>query len=342
MRSLKIGLLMAFLSCFLTQPLYAAKLHSLISSKVNSAPKLDGSSKDPQWENAKKLEVEAEDGPEIIIKSVYTKDEILFLIQWEDLTESINMDQWVYDGSKWNVKQEERVDETWNADTDSLGFQWPIGDAALLVKGEVTFVEKGCAVICHAPEKEDKMYTSAPGQMTDIWLWKAAITNPLGYADGKYQDHINFSKAQEPDKIKRIMVAQKGDDLGPGGLNYVRNLANNGPKWMPKGGPNKTFLVKGEEVPLDMSKIKKGDTIPGWLLARPKGSKGNINAKGKYYEDDMIWVVELSRKLVTDDKKHDVQFDDLMQTYYFGLATWENDRLLAHTRVKFPFALTFK
>ena len=39
--------------------------------------------------------------------------------------------------------------------------------------------------------------------------------------------------------------------------------------------------------------IKKGDTIPGWLLARPKGSRGNINAKGKYsiiMDDDDYFV----------------------------------------------------
>ncbi len=346
MRSLIVVLLSAFLICFFTQPLYAGKFHSLISSKVSSVPKLDGSGKDPQWGNAKKLKVQAEDGPEITVQSVYTDDEIYFLVQWEDLTESKNKDKWVYDGSKWNILQEERIEKTWDADTDRLGFQWPIQDATLLkgnIKGEeFTFVEKGCAVICHSPEKENKMYTSAPGQITDIWRWEASTTNPLNYADDWYQDHTNLSTKQEPDKIKRISAAQKGDDLGQGGLNFQPNGVDNMPKWMPKDGPNKPFLIKGEEVPLDMSKIKKGDTVPGWVLARPKGSRGNVNAAGKYYEEEIIWVVELSRKLVTDDKDHDVQFDDLKKTYYFGLATWENDRLQAHTRVKLPFALTFK
>jgi hypothetical protein len=323
-----------------------AEATPLISVKVDTPPALDGDGGDDVWKKAKEVGVEAEDGPEINIKSVYTKDEIFFLVSWTDETESVSMDQWVYDGEKWNIKQEKRVDETGNADTDRLGFQWPIKDASLIkskIKGEeFTFIEKGCTVICHSPEKEDKMYTSASGQVTDIWQWKAALTNPLKYADGMYQDHTNILKTQEPDKFKRVTAAQKGDDMGPGELNFQPNKAGNGPKWMSKGGPNKPFLIKGEEVPLDMSKIKKGDAIPGWLLARPKGSRGNINAVGKYHKDDIIWVVELGRKLVTDDKAHDTQFDDLKKTYYFGLSTWDNDRLQTHTRVKNPFALTFK
>ena len=205
MRSLKVVLLSAFLICFFTQPLYAGKFHSLISSKVSSVPKIDGSGKDPQWGNAKKLKVQSEDGPEITVQSVYTDDEIYFLVQWEDLTESKNKDKWVYDGSKWNILQEERIEKAWDADTDRLGFQWPIQDATLLkgnIKGEeFTFVEKGCAVICHSPEKENKMYSSAPGQVTDIWRWEASTTNPLQYADDWYQDHTNLSIKQEPDKL---------------------------------------------------------------------------------------------------------------------------------------------
>ena len=95
-------------------------------------------------------------------------------------------------------------------------------------------------------------------------------------------------------------------------------------------------------TPIDMSKIKKGDVIPRWLLARPNGSRGDITAAAKYDKGKGKWTLELSRKLVTDDPEHDVQFGDLSQTYYFGIAVWENDRLYGHTRVKKPIALTFK
>ena len=331
-------LLMASLVFFWGPSPQAAEMINLTSSKVNSAPGIDGSGTDAQWENAKAIKVQAEDGPEIVIKSVFTEDEIFFLVQWEDLSESIDKDQWVYDGAKWNIKQEERIDETLKvADTDRLGFQWPVKDAAFIKE----FTEKGCKAACHSPEKEDKMYNSSPGQISDIWRWDAALTNPLKFADDWHQDHTNIFLKQEPDKIKRITAAQRGDGPGKGGLIFIRNENDKAPKWMPKDGPNKPFFIKGEEIPLDMSVIKKGDTIPGWLLPEPKESRGSINAVGKYYFDEIIWVVELSRKLVTDDKDHDVQFDDLKKAYYFGVATWENDGLQTHTLVKLPFALTF-
>jgi len=66
---------------------------------------------DAAWAKAKRIEVEAEDGPEIIIKTVYTEDRVYFRMSWKDWTESINMDKWVYDGSKWGVKQEKRWED---------------------------------------------------------------------------------------------------------------------------------------------------------------------------------------------------------------------------------------
>ena len=198
-------------------------------------------------------------------------------------------------------------------------------------------MQKGCATICHSPEKEDKMYLLGSGQKTDIWLWKSSLTNPLNYADDWYQDSTNKTVAEEADKPKRVAVAQKGDEA----LGYVQNKDGDKPKWMPKGGPNKPFLIKGDEVPLDMSKIKKGDTIPGWLLSRPKGSGGDINAGGKYDEEEAAWTLEFGRKLKTGDAANDVQFDT-GKSYYFGISTWDNDRLQKHTRVKKPFLMSFK
>ena len=324
---------------FSVQPSFS-KAKPLVSAKVETPPELDGDGGDDAWEGAKEVVVEAEDGPEISVRTVYTKERVYFLVSWEDFTKSVDMDEWIFDGDKWGIKQETRWEDEppWDADTDRLAFQWPIRDAEFV---EV-FGDKGCKKICHSPEKEDKMYTDNSNQVTDIWQWKAALTDPLDYADDGYLDHSNLLKKDEPDDYKRINVAHKWDDTGSGGLNFARNKASDGPKWMPKSGANKVFLVKGEETPLDASKIKKGDTLPGYLLARPRGSRGDIDAAAKYNEVDALWTVELSRKLFTNDKEHDIQFDDLSKPYYFGLAVWENEDLYNHTRVRKPFVLTFK
>ncbi|MFQ5451828.1 MAG: ethylbenzene dehydrogenase-related protein [Nitrospinaceae bacterium] len=321
-------------------PLAHAKARSLISIKVDNPPVLDGEGKDAAWKKVKPAVVEAEDGPKISVKTVHTKDRVYFLLSWKDETESINMDKWVYDGNKWSIKQEKRWEDEppWEADSDRFCFQWPIRDEVLIKK----FAKKGCAVLCHKPEKENKMYTSGPNQASDIWQWRASITNPLGYADDGFLNNTNISKKDEKNAVKRINAAHQWDALGPGGINFVRNKEGGGPRWMSRTHPDGPFLIKGKEVPLNMSKVKKGDAIPGYLLTRPNGSRGDISAAARHDKDKGQWTLELSRNLVTNDKAHDVQFDDLSKTYYFGIAVWENDRLYGHTRVKKPFALTFK
>ena len=334
-----IGFLALTLVLAYTQITFA-KAKPLVSVKVNTPPKLDGKGADDIWGKSKSVEVEAEDGPEINVKTVYTNDKIYFLLSWKDQTESINMDKWVFDGSKWGVKQEIRWEDEppWEADSDRFCFQWPLRDEVLIKK----FAKKGCAVFCHKPEKENKMYTSGPHQASDIWQWRASTTNPLGYADDGFLDHTNISKKDERNADKRINAAHKWDELGQGGLTNVRNKKDDGPEWMSRVSSKEPFLIKGQEVPVDMAKIKKGDAVPGWVLSRPNGSRGDIDAAAKFDPDESLWTLELSRNLVTNDKEHDVQFDDLSKTYYFGIAVWENDRLYGHTRVKKPFALTFE
>ncbi len=329
MKKLTVGLMVALMICVFSYTADAGEVLSSVSAKVAAAPKVDGNADDAQWESAEELLVTYEDGPEdALVKTVHTDKEIFFLFQWEDDSgaQSIKPNMWVYDGTKWTAyKEEDEVQMD-----DMLSFQWNIS-----VPG---FEKRGCLNICHAPEKEDKMYTEKAGEMTDLWLWKAGISNPLGYADDYYMDHTNVLKKDQADKVKRINAAHKGDEAA----GYVRNEAGGQPKWMPKGGANDNpFLIKGNEVPL-AGAFKKGDTIPGWILAKPKGSRGDISAAASFEEEDGIWTVEISRALVTGDKKHDVQFSDLKKTYYFGLANWDNIVLGKHVKLKDVIGLTFK
>ncbi|MFQ5481197.1 MAG: ethylbenzene dehydrogenase-related protein [Nitrospinaceae bacterium] len=338
-----IKLLTGFLASLLVlayAPLSHAKARPLVSVQVEVPPQLDGEGRDDPWRKVEAVDVEADDGPEISIKTVHTDARVYFLLSWKDWTESINMDKWEYDGNKWGVKQEKRWEDEppWEADTDRFCFQWPLRDDLLIKK----FAKKGCAVLCHKPEKENKMFTMGPHQGSDIWQWRASTTNPLGYADDGFLDHTTISKKVERNPDKRINAAHKWDEVGKGGLTNVRNQEGQGPKWMSKTSLKEPFLVNGKEVSLDMSKVKKGDFIPGWLLARPNGSRGDIDAAAKYNKEKGRWTLEISRKLVTSDPRHDVQFDDLSKSYYFGIAVWENDRLYGHTRVRKPFALTFQ
>ena len=260
---------------------WAVKIHKVESAKVDRPPKIDGIADDPAWKKAKELTVEVEDGPELSIRSVYTDKDIFFLFTWGDNSESISQKMWLYDGGKWGLKQEVRFEdeEGWEADSDRLAFQWVINDS---IPG---FREKGCKKICHAPEKEDKMYTNSPDERTDIWHWVSSTTNPLGYADDDYLDNAHLSKAEEKNKHKRINIAHKSDDGGRGNQEYQRNEAGGKPEFMPKK-KGAGFIIAGNSAPLS-GMFKKGDLIPGYVLSKPKGSRADITAKGVWDNDEL-------------------------------------------------------
>jgi hypothetical protein len=157
-------------------------------------------------------------------------------------------------------------------------------------------------------------------------------------------DHKVLSNAHEPNLKKRREAAQHGDAKGEGNLNYSDNKTKDGkPKFVHNVETTDSyFLKKDDATPIDYSNatFKKGDTIPGYILARPRGSRGDIDAVGVW--KDGRWTLEIGRKLVTGDKAHDVQFDDFKNTYYFGIAVFGNDGSNVHTRPLDPIALTFK
>ena len=316
----------------------------LVSIKITSTPRIDGNGNDTVWGNAPELKVQAKDGPEISLRSVYTSDSLYMLISWEDETESFKKNMWVYDGAKWDRLKEHRVYELkpTKSDEDRLALHWSINNS---VKG---FAEKGCLITCHDSGKfskrESKMFTNSPTEFLDEWHWKAARTNPIGYLDDKWMDNKVLTKAQEPDLHDRREAAHHGDAKGEGNLNYSDNKTDDGrPKFMPASKmTDSQFLKKEKAISIDYLKtsFNKGATIPGYILARPKGSRGDVDAKGEWRNGR--WTLEIGRKLVTTDKAHDVQFNDLNETYSFGIAVFDNDGMNVHTRPLDPVVLTFK
>lgn len=322
----------------------ATNVAGLISKKVTSPPTIDGNASDAAWKNVPELKVQAHDGPEIRIKSVYTSDSLYMLISWDDETESIKKNTWTYDGAEWDRLKEQRIYEgkPTKSDEDRLSIHWPINDS---ING---FAENGCLVLCHDSgsyaKQESRMFTNSPKEFADQWHWKAARTNPIGYLDDKWLDNKVLTRAQEPDLYSRREAAHHGDDKGEGGLNYSDNKNADGkPKFMPKAiGQNNYFLAKEDAVLIDYLKatFKKGDTLPGYVLARPKGSRGEVDAKGVW--KDGHWTLEIGRKLITADKEHDVQFDNLTKAYHFHLAIFDNSGSSIHTRPIEPNSLFFK
>ena len=97
-----------------------------------------------------------------------------------------------------------------------------------------------------------------------------------------------------------------------------------------------SFIITGEQVPIDTSKLASGAVIPPSVLAPWVGSRGDVQVQGTW--QDGKWVVVLMRAL---DTGHE---DDLAMTppkpYPFGVAVFDHIDLEGHTTS--PEAITLE
>ena len=144
------------------------------------------------------------------------------------------------------------------------------------------------------------------GVFLDLWQWRAHRTNPIGFADDQW------------------VFQYRNSDEGKGPYTTNWDPEKKQPNWM--FNPEKVgfYALKWDDVknhrfsqkdiyyisqdialPFDPNyQWQEGDTIPRRFLRKPQGSRGDIQAVGKW--QDGIWDVTMWRKLDTghplDDK----------------------------------------
>ena len=199
---------------------------------------------------------------------------------WSDTTESIPKNQWTFDGSNWSKSGNE----------DRIGFIWDMGDNG--ADGP------NCGTMCHG----DGLMRTNNGKV-DVWHWKAARGNALGYTDDKYFNNV---------------LGDDGGRHGDPGTSAYSDNADDGsgfPSFMASGDPgaNTSFLAKdaatlaafdpynaisphtyAEAVAFDNgAAFSSGDVIPGYVLRNPAGDRASVQSAGKY--EDGVWTVEFKR-----------------------------------------------
>jgi len=144
------------------------------------------------------------------------------------------------------------------------------------------------------------------GVFLDLWHWRAHRSNPIGFADDQW------------------VFQYRNSDEGKGPYTTNWDDKTKQPKWM--FNPEKVgfYALKWDDVknhrlsqkdiyyisqdialPFDRNhQWQEGDTIPRQLLRKPQGSRGDIQAVGKW--QDGVWDITMWRKLDTghplDDK----------------------------------------
>ncbi|HSL43272.1 MAG TPA: ethylbenzene dehydrogenase-related protein [Anaerolineales bacterium] len=308
-------------------PAFEAAEGALVAYPVDAAPELDGVADDAAWVEAQEITIPVAGGynnfsTEATLKAVYNGDTVYFTLSYADPTESWFRSPWQKqeDGS-WKIVKDEN-DKGGDNNTvyeDKFSMIWSINNS---IKN---FETAGCFTACHAGENSDvkpygNKYTSAEGELGDIWHWKSVRND--GQIDDQYLDSTRF------DAEKAKEAGRKSDEKESGG--YADNATED--KTAPAftsdsvdtttGAPG--YILDSEKVAIDqagLDALPVGSYLPGILKSPIVGDRGDISAAWKW--KDGVWTIEFSRALTTGSET-DVQFSDLAGTYYFGLAVFEN------------------
>ena len=318
-------------------PCIVAAADVLTAVSTSTPPTIDGSV-DDAWDAATPLNValnklpyqpsngyEGAQSSEATLRALHDEENFYLLVQYQDPTESLERMPWVKqeDGS-W--KQLSNKDSTGHENTyyeDKFAVLWNINTAG--------FEKKGCDAACHiadngmvngiADTSPGRKFTSAPGQTIDMWHWKSVRTGPVDQLDDQYIDSTADPEANSN-------WGRKGDHKTGGG--YSNNVSEDKtqPAFMAEGESAGGYWLLDQNKTAFVDNFDAGDTVPSIVVSPFAGSRGDVQAVASWA--DGVWTIEMQRPLVTSEEmanEQDVQFDDLEQSYPFGISVFDNSQI---------------
>jgi hypothetical protein len=286
----------------------AANCESKQILKVTRVKSTPSAVDDPIWAETNAMIVSfegkekfADKKASVTTRAAYTDDHIYFLFKWKDPTLSVTKGAWQYDGQKWDH-------QGGNEDRISLLFE---------INRINKFATKGCAVVCHIPEgetnaKNGKFGTKSAAEKGDLWHWKAARSDPAGYADDTYVTQISAD------------AGGRKSDAGKGG--DTKNMTEDKSKPRFTAAPGKMagkngVLLAAHTVEItDYDAFKTGDTLTYRMPNTHAGSRADIKADSRYADGG--WTVMLARRLDTGNDD-DVAFNP-RKKYNFAMALFDD------------------
>ena len=198
---------------------------SIISTKVETPPVIDGDINELIWENVKPTPIKDQaSGTMILLRSVYSGDKVYFSVFFNDSVENPLHKPWLWDKDK-------EVYETSAHREDTFVFKWNMMD-----------------------KKVDLSNFSDDSYKADVWYWKANRTNPAGYADDKNQE-LSDSQSEKSTEVesltgKKRFLSRHSDKGKPAytefkPTTFTESLIDRYPKSMPKGS-RADVIAKGQ------------------------------------------------------------------------------------------------
>jgi len=178
---------------------------------------------------------------------------------------------------------------------DKLSIMW-------LESGEyydyINWETDGCKLACHA-ERQEGMYAVSDTTDFDTWVWGAATTDYLGFAQDAMIGYV-----AENDPVEAAYQEDQGAEL------FFDNFESgvNAPLYQHKEDPNTNPpypLMYYDIMGYSSGGWDLGSTIPGIIGGYPTHSAADIEAKGRF--NNGTWTVEL-RRLMDTKNYDDVEF----------------------------------
>ncbi len=191
----------------------------LVSVKVSTAPTIDGAI-DAMWENSPKLQfstaVPEVTGdvfrgytgniiPSVTLRSAYDANNIYFLAEWVDPTQSMLRAPWYFDPVTKLWAQEKGV-PTFSATgaitrpafyEDKIAFLWSVNNSVSGWNNATCY--KSCHTGLPATDGSSRHFTNSPTEKIDMWHWKAV----RGGANGGFQFDDQYQDNTYPQRKKR-------------------------------------------------------------------------------------------------------------------------------------------
>jgi hypothetical protein len=295
---------------FEIEALNAYPIMGFMQTSSPTNPLLDGNGKDLIWHETQAYEVEtnATDGagPTVSLKALYDNYYLFILAEWEDDSPSRQKDVWWFGepGQNDTTYVEElnyswnRISEPWEGvvgqidkiKIDTTTTPWDSTFIYEYEKVEFSGNEDGLALMfnvnstnflnctnyCHGTT----MKTDA-NETVDMWHWHAGLTGPRNYVDDKYLDSEGFQ-----------------DDSGT--PIFKENLKDDNPNFATAQDPGANAMALYDSTAVQYYETLSwfgGNSIPGWVVQRPSGSKSDIVSYARHSEGK--WTLEIKRALNT-------------------------------------------
>ena len=289
---------------------------------------------------------------EVSLRALYDNDYIYFLAEWADNNQSLNRQTWYFDPVTSLWQQESRT-PTFNDDgviirkpfyEDKFAMLWNVNNSVQ------NWSVNTCFASCHTDLNEEDGYArhyTQPGETIDMWHWKSVRTDVNFQADDQFQDDDFPNGRHGDDKVEGGYTNNK-QDLTINGTSEVVSV----PKYLIPGLTYYYWITQDEiddgtaklitEVDIDGVLFYDGGSIdpnvetafqregattgafgiPSVYTTEFIGSRGDITAKGVY--NGSGWILEMKRKLKTDDTEaQDVDFSSL-EDLDFGISIFDN------------------